>query len=88
VDAFAAGLRRTVEGVRGSDDGYYDFSNIDRRPFELDQPFRRAAHELAHPMLSPFPSGRRSGDALELSYIIAAERRPTTARPKGGRSVV
>ena len=44
-------------------------------------------HALAHPMLSPLPSGRRSGDALDLRYH-AAEWRPTTARPKGGRSVV
>ena len=44
-------------------------------------------HELAYPMLLPLPSGRRSGDALDLRYH-AAEWRPTTARPKGGRSVV
>jgi hypothetical protein len=37
---------------------------------------------------SGLPSGRWSGVAPERSHTIAAERRPTTARPKGEGSVV
>jgi hypothetical protein len=58
----------------------------------LHASFKRSAapsvHVLAHPMRSPLPVrppvGRRAGAML----IIAAERRPTTARPKGEGRVV
>jgi hypothetical protein len=51
-------------------------------------PLRPPVHGLAQPMRSSSPSGGRVGRRAGVVRHIAAERCPTTARPKGDGRVV
>ena len=82
-----AACTSSCEDARGCDDQPHNLSHPALGKIELVKSSRKAVRTLAHPMLSPSPSGRRSGDALELPCHCrraAPDHRPA----EGGRSVV